>query len=465
MRLYNTLTRTIQEFTPMDADDVRMYACGPTVYDYTHIGHVRKFINDDILRRALEINGFSVRHVMNITDVGHLTSDADVGEDKLEKGAKKFGKDVLELARFFEEDFFKSLDAVNIKRPTVVPRATEHIEDQIALVEALFEKGYAYKTPQAIYFDVSKFADYNKLSGQDLSKEVVGAREEVYVDANKRNPQDFVLWFFTVGKFKDHILRWNSPWGEGFPGWHLECSAMSMKYLGLTLDIHTGGVDHIAVHHTNEIAQSEAATGQEFVKYWVHHEHLLVNGEKMSKSKGNMYTIEGLKKKKYSPLAYRYLTFQTHYRAQMNFTWESLTGAQAALDRLYEAVAGLEDEEVEGVYPDIDFEREFQDAVSNDLNMPKAISVMWEMIRSPKLTDAVKRVTIYKMDEVLGLSIEEKSHELTNIPGDIIQMVEQREHMRKNKMFSAADKLRADVEKRGYLLKDTKKGVKVVRRV
>ncbi|HVZ12649.1 MAG TPA: cysteine--tRNA ligase, partial [Patescibacteria group bacterium] len=319
MKLYNTLGRQIQEFDPINPPHVGVYTCGPTVYDYAHIGHLRKYINDDVLVRLLSANNYEVKHVMNVTDVGHLSSDADAGEDKLEKGAKKLGKDVLGVARMFEDDFFKSLHFVNIKKPTIVARATEHIDDQIALIETLVEKGFTYQTDQAIYFDVSKFPDYTKLSEQDLDDQKVGARSDVVVDHEKKNPQDFALWFFTVGRFESHALRWNSPWGEGFPGWHIECSAMSMKYLGLSVDIHTGGIDHVPVHHTNEIAQSEAATGVQFVKYWIHSAFLMVEGEKMSKSLGNFYRITDLVQKGFNPLAFRYLVFQTHYRSEMNF--------------------------------------------------------------------------------------------------------------------------------------------------
>ncbi len=454
MQLYNTLSRTIEEFIPQDPDEIRMYACGPTVYDYAHIGHMRKYINDDILRRVLESNGYTVRHVMNITDVGHLASDADAGEDKLEKGARKFGKSVLEVAHFFEEDFFVSTDSVNIKRPTIVARATEHIADQIELIEILQEKGYTYKTGQAVYFDISKFPSYTALSGQDLEDKIVGARDDVVVDSKKRNPQDFALWFFTKGRFADHALRWESPWGEGFPGWHIECSAMSMKYLGATLDIHTGGIDHIPVHHTNERAQSEAASGVEFVKYWVHHEHLMVNDQKMSKSKENFYRINDVVAKNISPLAFRYLTFQTHYRTEMNFTWKSLTAAQQALERIYEIAQGFPEIVGDGC---IEYDRDFQDAISTDLNMPKAIAVMWEMLRS-KNPDRDKAASLYAMDEVLGLKIREQVEAMRSIPESVQELVREREEMRRQKLYSQSDQLRKKIEEMGYTIKDREGG-------
>lgn len=461
MKIFNSLGRTIQEFEPINPPHVGIYTCGPTVYDYAHIGHMRKYINDDILIRTLKANNYEVKHVMNITDVGHLSSDSDAGEDKLEKGAKKLGKDVMDVARMFEEDFWKSLHFVNVEKPDIVANATDHIEDMVALIETLEERGYTYKTDQAIYFEVSKFADYTKLSGQDLDDKVVGARDDVVVDREKRNPADFALWFFTSGRFKDHALRWESPWGEGFPGWHIECSAMSMKYLGLTFDIHTGGIDHIPVHHANEIAQSEAATGQPFVKYWVHSAHLMVDGEKMSKSLGNFYRIVDLVQRGFSPLAFRYLTFQTHYRSEMNFTWEALESAHLALASIYKQASTFSEIHK---YSDIDWERKFLDAAGQDLNMPKALAVLHDMLGS-KIPDPVKAATLYKMDEVLGLKILENAKLLTKIPTSIMNMVAEREAMRRAKKFVQADHMRNKIENAGYEIKDEGKTTKVLRKV
>lgn len=460
MKLYNTLSKKIEKFEPIDDLHVGMYACGPTVYDYTHIGHLRKYINDDLLRRVLEANRYEVKHVMNITDVGHLTSDRDAGEDKLEKGAKKFGKSVLDVAHFFEDDFLRSIDQVGIKRPHLISRATEHIDDQIALIETLFEKGYAYKTSQAIYFDVLKFPDYERLSGQKLEEKEIGARSDVVTDSKKKNPADFVLWFFTVGRFAGHILKWDSPWGKGFPGWHIECSAMSMKYLGLSFDIHTGGIDHIPVHHTNEIAQSEGATGKQFVKYWVHHAFLSVEDQKMSKSIGNILRIKDITDKGFSPLAFRYLTFQTHYRSEMNFTWDALDSCQKAIDKLYSIAASLS----RATISNIDYEGKFLDAVSYDLNMPKALSIVWEMLRSG-LSGSEKAATLYKMDEVLGLCIKEKAGEIANIPAGVKDLLDERNRLRKQKRFNKSDELRAKIERMGYVIEDLDKGKsRVVRR-
>ncbi|MGE5042061.1 MAG: cysteine--tRNA ligase [Candidatus Levyibacteriota bacterium] len=450
MKLYNTLTRSIEEFEPLDGKTVKMYACGPTVYDHAHIGHLRKYIGDDILRRTLETQ-WEVKHVMNITDVGHLTSDSDSGEDKMEKGAKKFGKTVLDLARFFEDDFMRSVKKVDVLLPTVIARATEHIEDQVALIEVLVEKGFTYQTSQAIYFDVSKFPEYTKLSKQDLDDKIAGAREEVVVDSEKKNPADFALWFFTIGRFANHALHWDSPWGEGFPGWHVECSAMSMRYLGPTLDIHTGGVDHVSIHHTNEIAQSECATGKEFVRFWVHHEFLRVDDQKMSKSLGNIYTVKDLENKGFNPLAFRYLTFQTHYRAEMNFTWDALAAAQSALESLYEIAS--EFNEVHK-FSNIDYERDFLDALRQDLNMPKALSILWDVARNARMPLPEKAATIREMDKILGLNIFEMARMRLKVPRSVLQLAQERDLLRANKQYIRSDQLRNKIEKMGYNVKD-----------
>ncbi len=332
MKLYNTLTRRVEDFKPLNPPHVGMYACGPTVYDYTHIGHLRKYVGDDILRRVLEANNYEVKHVMNITDVGHLVSDEDLGEDKMERGARESGRTVWEVAKFYEDYFWKSVRQVNVERPSVVCKATEHLKEQIKLIEKLEKNGFIYITEHAIYFDISKFPNYTKLSGQKLEEKETGARVDVFIDKQKKHPQDFALWFFIVGHFKDHSMKWSSPWGEGFPGWHIECSAMSMEYLGERFDIHTGGIDHIPVHHTNEIAQSEAASGKAFVKYWVHHNFLQVDGGKMSKSLKNFYKIDDVLGKEFDPLALRYLFLTAHFRDKLNFTWKSLQAAQNALN-------------------------------------------------------------------------------------------------------------------------------------
>src|SRR3989339_1953721 len=341
MKLYNTASRKIEEFIPLNPPNVTFYSCGPTVYDYTHIGHMRTYVNNDVLKRTLVYLGYKVKHVMNITDVGHLSGDDDSGEDKMEKGAKKYGKTVWDVAKFYTEFFFKTTDALNIIRPNIVCNATEHVEEMIRLIEKLKQNGFVYETKGALYFNVKKFKNYGKLSGQKLEEKIQAVRTEVNVDEDKKHPADFALWFKRVGRFADHTMYWTSPWGEGFPGWHIECSAMSMKYLGDTIDIHSGGIDHVPIHHENEIAQSEAATGKPFVKYWFHNNFLTVDGQKMSKSLGNFYTIDDIEKNKIDPMSLRLLFLQSHYRQPLNFTWQSARASQEAYKRLREIFINL----------------------------------------------------------------------------------------------------------------------------
>ncbi len=467
LKLYNTLSRKIEEFTPLNPPNVSLYTCGPTVYDYTHIGHLRTYVGNDILRRILEGNGYEVKHVMNITDVGHLVSDEDTGEDKIEKGARESGRSVWDVAKFFEEYFWNSVEAVNIKRPNIIAKATDHINEQIKLIHKLEKNGFIYKTEQAIYFDISKFPNYTKLSGQKLEEKSVGAREDVVVDKQKRNPQDFALWFFTVGHFKDHVMRWPTQWGEGFPGWHIECSAMAMEYLGDTVDIHTGGVDHIPIHHTNEIAQSEAATGKPFVKFWVHHEFLLVDGEKMSKSKKNFYRIDEVSQKGFDSLALRYLFLTAHHRDKINFTWKSLEAAQNALNKLREEVrqwsvfSEVSDGLSEQSKGDVgQFWQKFLEVANNDLNLPQAIAVLWEMVRSDTPTSS-KAKDILEMDKILGLGLDDFLGKPIEIPDEIMHLVRKREQARNTGDFKASDKLRKEIKKLGYVIEDTPSGPKI----
>lgn len=456
LKLYNTLSRKIENFSPINPPNVGMYSCGPTVYDYTHIGHLRKYIGDDILRRILESDGYEVKHVMNITDVGHLVSDEDSGEDKIEKGARESGRTVWEVAKFYEDYFWKSVNTVNIKTPNIVAKATEHIKEQIKLIHRLEKNGFIYKTEHAIYFDTLKFSNYTKLSGQKLEEKETGAREDVFIDKQKQNPQDFALWFFTVGHFKDHVMRWPSVWGEGFPGWHIECSAMSMEYLGDSFDIHTGGVDHIPVHHTNEIAQSEGASGKPFVKYWVHHNFLVVDGEKMSKSKKNFYRIDEVVQKGFDPLALRYLFLTAHYRDKLNFTWESLQSAQNALNNLRGLVRDWEEPKIGCAQ----YEQDFTEAINNDLNTPQAMAVMWELVKSDYPTSA-KAQSLLKFDRVLGLKLDEYLGKPLEVPSDVMELVEERERVRKSGHFKQSDALRHEVRKLGFEIEDTPTGPKV----
>lgn len=453
MYLYNTLSRKKEEFKPINPPSAGLYTCGPTVYWSTHIGHMSKYVGDDILRRALLYNGYKVKHVMNVTDVGHLTSDEDAGEDKMEKGAKREGLTVWEVAKKYEKEFFDTMDALNVLRPDVVARATEHIAKQIALIKRLEQNGYTYETDAAVFFDVSKFPDYWKLSGQKLEEKKVGAREDVFIDKQKKNPYDFALWFKRVGRFANHTMHWDSPWGDGFPGWHIECSAMSMKYLGESFDIHTGGIDHIGVHHPAEIAQSEGATGKPFVKYWVHRVFITIDGQKMSKSLGNFFTLKDITERGFKPMALRYLLLTAHYRTGLNFTWKSLEAAQSALDNLY----GIVKEYGEPKIGCAEFEREFLKAVNDDLDTPKALAVMWKLIKS-NYPGSAKKQSLLKMDKVLGLGLDKIKKEELVVPAEVKKLVSQREVARKNKDWSRSDELREKIESMGFTIEDTEKG-------
>lgn len=461
MQLFNSLSKQKEEFIPLNQFEVGLYTCGQTVYDYTHIGHGRKYVNDDILKRALKYFGYKVKHVQNITDVGHLVSDSDEGEDKMEKGAKKYNKTVWEVAQFYTDHFFMSMDKLNILRPTISCKATAHIPEQIALIQKLLDKGHAYDTSQAIYFSIDSFPQYGHLFGQNLLDKKTGVRDEVVVDKEKKNPADFVLWFKTVGRFANHIMHWTSPWGEGFPGWHIECSAMSMHYLGETFDIHTGGIDHISVHHPNEIAQSEAATGKQFVKYWLHTSHLMVDGQKMSKSLDNFYRIEDIEAKGFSPLALRYLYLQTHYRKELNFTWVALEAAQTALVKLNHFMqtfkkaterAELSEEKLKKIYQ---LREQFKQAIEDDLNTPEALSVMWAVAKS-NIPSEDKYDLLREFDTIVGLNlITPLNLEVEqDIPDTVKKLAEEREVARKEKDFKKSDELRNQINAQGYQIED-----------
>jgi cysteinyl-tRNA synthetase len=468
MRLYNTLSRSIEEFKPINPPNVGMYTCGMTVYDFAHIGHGRKYVGDDILRRTLTYLGFNVTHVQNVTDVGHLVSDEDEGEDKLEKGAKKTGKTVWEVAEYYLDDFEKSMDMLNILHPTVLCRATDHIPEQIAIINTLMDKGFAYDTPEAVYYDVAKFPKYGAFFGQTLEDKKTAVREEVQTGEHKKHATDFVLWFKRQGRFADHAMHWESPWGEGFPGWHIECSAMSMKYLGETIDIHTGGIDHIPVHHPNEIAQSEAATGKQFVHYWVHYNHLMVDGQKMSKSLGNFYRVQDIIEKGYDPLSLRYFYLTAQYRKQMNFTWQALDAAANSLTELKNQMVKLSaaKEERSQLSPEkltkIDaYRTEFVEAMENDMNTPQALAVVWEVIKS-NIPSEDKRDLLLDFDSVLGLNLAKKPESISaSIPQEISDLIAKRDTARKVKDFASSDTLREEIEKRNYKVKDTAEGTVV----
>jgi len=470
LRLFNTLTKKVEEFKPLNPPVVNMYACGPTVYDYQHIGHMRRYVGDDILIRALEFNGFKVKQAMNITNVGHLVSDSDTGEDKMEKGARKFGMSVWDIAKKFEKQFFNSMDALNISRPDILMHAADYIQEQIVFIQILEQKGFAYKIEDGIYFDTSKVPNYTKLSGQNVDELKAGARIEMV--KGKKHLTDFALWKFSYPNgrpfdlAKDTSLsrrqmEWASPYGLGFPGWHIECSTMAIKGLDTeTLDIHTGGIDHISIHHTNEIAQSESATGKEFVKYWVHHNFLHVDGKKMSKSADNIWTVDDIVKKGFDPLALRYLFLQTHYCAEMNFTWDSLEAAQVAYKRLIEEVAKLRDPKVGCA----EYEEKFLEAINDDLNTAKALSVVWEMIKSDQ-PDSAKAESLLKMDQVLGLDFDSAKQKKKTIkivvPAEVQLLIEERNGLRKQGSYTQADHVRNKIKKLGYNIKDTEKGVQI----
>jgi len=461
LSLYNTLSRKKEEFKTIKQGAVGLYTCGPTVYNYAHIGNLRTYIFEDVLKRVMVYNGYRVKHVMNITDVGHLTGDRDMGEDKMEKGAAREGKTAWDIAAFYTEAFKKDIAHLNILEPDIWIRATDTIPEQIALTEALEEKGFTYRTRDGIYFDTSKFKAYGKLSVQNLDALKEGARVEK--NPEKRNPTDFALWKFSPGNVQRQ-MEWASPWGVGFPGWHLECSAMSMKFLDDQLDIHCGGADHIDVHHTNEIAQSEAATGKPFFNYWMHGAFLIISGgKKMAKSEGNFLTLENaFLKKSINPLAYRFAAFLTHYRKPMEFSDEAVESARNGLLHLYNQVRQVKDAGVEtekGVHST--YKTKFLDAVNDDLNMPRALAVVQEMLKSD-ISDIEKHTTILDFDRVLGFDFDRlEDHEA--VPEEVQQLVDARRRAREAKDWAASDKLRDDIQARGYMVQDAKGGMKVIK--
>jgi cysteinyl-tRNA synthetase len=462
--LFNTLTRKKENFEPLEPPNVGIYTCGPTVYYFPHIGNWRTFVFEDVLRRVLEYNGFKVKHVMNVTDVGHLTGDnvgdADIGEDRMEKAAAKEGKTAWEIAEHYTKDFVESRQELNILAPHHFVKATDHVQEQIVLIQRLEEKGLTYKTGMGVYFDVSKYPEYGKLSGQKLKDKRSATREELIEDKEKRQPQDFALWKFSQPNEKRH-MEWDSPWGKGYPGWHIECSAMSLKYLGETFDIHTGGVDHIAIHHTNEIAQSEGATGKTFAKVWLHGEFLKVDGGRMGKSLGNAYTLHDIKKKGYDPLSLRYLFLTAYYRDTLNFTWESLQSAANALAKIRENIIFLRSSKDRTILsPEkkikVDsYIKRFKEAVNDDLNTPVALAVVWEVLKS-NIPSEDKYDLLISFDEILGLDL--RNTQEFEAPPEIVEMLGKREALRNQGKYDEADKLREEIEKAGYRIFDTQQG-------
>ncbi|MFA4819226.1 MAG: cysteine--tRNA ligase [Patescibacteria group bacterium] len=446
--LYNTLTRQKEEFTPLKKGLVGLYTCGPTVYAPAHIGNLRTYIFEDVLKRVLLYNGYKVKHVMNITDVGHLTSDADEGEDKMEKGSRQAGKPAHQLADEYTKLFQENLRELNILPPDIWCRATDHINEQIKLIATLEQKGFTYKTSDGVYFNTARLTDYGKLAQLDIKGLKSGARVEA--NPEKKSATDFALWKFSPPGQKRQ-MEWSSPWGVGFPGWHIECSAMSMKYLGETFDIHCGGIDHIPVHHTNEIAQSEAVTGKPLAKYWLHGEFLIINDQRMGKSEGNLITPESLKEKGLGPLAYRYFTYLAHYRSPLNLSLTALEGAQKAWQNLQAKVAMLP--AAKGSCAE--FEEKFLQAVNDDLNMPQALAIVWQMLKSDCPEEA-KKASLIKFDKVLALGL--KNIKPLKVPANVKKLLAERETARQNKNWQRADELREVITQQGFKVDDTEAG-------
>jgi len=456
MILYNTLTKKKEELKTIVPESAGIYTCGPTVYNYAHIGNMRTYIFEDTLKRVLLFLGFRVTHVMNVTDVGHLVSDSDEGEDKMEVGAAREGKSAWEIARFYTEAFFQDFSQLNCLMPDIVAKATDHIEDMIILIRKIEEKGLAYKTSDGIYFDTSKFPDYGILAGKSYFEGIrAGARIEC--SKEKRNPTDFALWKFSPAH-KKRQMEWNSPWGKGFPGWHIECSAMSMKYLGENFDIHCGGVDHIPVHHTNEIAQAEAATGKKFVNYWLHGEFLVMpKSEKMAKSADNFITVSRLKEKGLHPLAYRYFCHSAHYRKQLEFSWEALESAQKSLDHLKDIVLNLRRNGERTDIKDNRYYLAIKNAIEDDLNIPRVLSSLWEALRDEKMLDEEKYFLVTEADRVLGLNLT-KENEIAELKSEHLSLIREREEAREKKDFKKADAIRRKLAEEGIILQDTPRG-------
>lgn len=461
--LHNTLTRTKEVFTPQQPPHVKMYCCGPTVYNYAHIGNLRTYIFEDILHRTLVFHGYTLTHVMNITDVGHMTSDADAGEDKMAKAAARENREVMEIARTYEDAFFRDSARLNIIKPDIAPRATEHVEAMIQLILRLQAEGYTYETNEGIYFDTAKNADYGKLAMLNLAAQKEGARDDVNIDVGKRHPADFILWFTNK---PGHILQWDSPWGIGYPGWHIECSAMSMEYLGETLDIHCGGIDHIPVHNTNEIAQSECATGHIFARYWVHGAFLNVatgsvtgrTAEKMAKSGDNFLTVQTLVDRGIDPLAYRYLCLTAHYRSELAFSWDSLSGATKALGKVWELKARIGDADGLGDREFAQARTAILEAISDDLNVPRAIGLLHDY----------KSYRLWReFDPILGLDIERRSRDILPSPGtealpaSVAALAQSRADARNARDWAQSDALRRQIEDLGYSVGDSPAGMTV----
>ncbi len=463
MKLYNSMSRSIEPFEPFEPGKVSMYTCGPTVYNYAHIGNLRTYIHEDVLEKSLRYLGYNVKRVMNITDVGHLESDADDGEDKMLKGAQRENKTVWQVAEFYTQAFFEDCEKLNINRPEVVAKATDYIDEYIGFIKSLEEKGYTYFENGNVYFDISKFDDYTKLSKLDLDTLRIAHRDDVEEDLHKRNPQDFVLWF-TKSKFDNQAMKWDSPWGVGYPGWHIECSVISLTNLGEQMDIHCGGVDHIPVHHTNEIAQTESYTGKQWTKYWWHAEFLIDNSGKMSKSSGEFLTVSLLEKKGFDPLSYRYYVLGSHYRKQLAFSFENLEMAQSAFQKLKKRTGALADHLSKDTVLSTNAEQllnKYKAYLADDLNTANAITVLYDVLKA-SITDAEKAYLIGEMDLVLSLGLLEKVESSTEVDSDETAWIEsqlvQRSEAKKSKDWAKADLIRDELKAKGITIIDTPQG-------
>ena len=458
MNIYNTLTKKVEVFTPNEERIVRLYTCGPTVYHYAHIGNLRTYIFEDILEKGLEYLGYEVLRVMNITDVGHLTSDADSGEDKMKIASAREHKSVYDIANFYTNAFFQDCSKLNIRKPAIVEKASDHIDTYIKMINKMLEDGYAYLSNGNVYFDITKANNYYELSGKNPEDLMIGVRDTVEEDKYKRNPGDFVLWF-TTSKFENQDMKWDSPWGVGYPGWHIECSGISGKYLGEYLDIHCGGVDNIFPHHTNEIAQSEAYFGHKWCNYWVHGEHLNDQSGKMSKSKGEFLTVSLLEERGYNPLSYRYFCLNSHYRNQLTFTWDALKSAETAYNKLKNRIKQL-DRTPSLSDKKLDFyQNKFKEAISNDLNTSSMLTLLYDVLKDDELSDFTKLYLIDDFDKVLSLSLIEEPKEVSEELEELISAkIEERNEAKKSKDFALADKIRDELFEKGVKLIDSRDG-------
>ncbi len=462
LTLFNTATRKKEKFQTITPGQVKLYTCGPTVYHYAHIGNLRTYVFEDLLVRTLKRAGYDVLHVMNITDVGHLVSDGDSGEDKMEAGARRTGKSIWDIAKYYSDVFFSDLEKLHVQKPQIIPKATDHIPEMIDLVQKLEKKGFVYRTEDGLYFDTERFPTYRDFARLDVENLEAGKRVAV---GDKKSPTDFALWKFSpVGEQRQ--MEWDSPWGKGFPGWHIECSAMAMKYLGESFDLHCGGIDHIPVHHTNEIAQSEAATGKRFANYWMHGEFLTEDSGKMSKSKGEFLTLSVLEREGFHPLEYRFLLMQAHYRSSLKFSFEALKAAQSGYRGIVERLTDWKGvEPAKGPYTDLMKQKEkaFELSVFDDLNFPEALAVVFSVLKEPALANEQKKALLMSFEETLGLGLFQSAEAKTTIPAEVLALAQAREEARKQKNWAESDRIRLELQKHGYKVLDSAEGPKITK--